>query len=100
MCTAATYKTKDFYMGRTLDYERSYGDKITVTPRNFPLRFHCLPEMKHHHAIIGMAAVMENYPLYYEGFNEKGLGICGLNFVGTAPISRKKMEKITLPSMS
>ena len=21
MCTAATYKTKDFYMGRTLDYE-------------------------------------------------------------------------------
>ena len=23
MCTAATYKTKDFYMGRTLDYEFS-----------------------------------------------------------------------------
>ena len=21
MCTAATYKTKDFYFGRTLDYE-------------------------------------------------------------------------------
>ena len=25
MCTAATYQTKDFYMGRTLDYEFSYG---------------------------------------------------------------------------
>ena len=25
MCTAATYKTKDFYMGRTLDYEFSDG---------------------------------------------------------------------------
>ena len=24
MCTAATYKTKNFYMGRTLDYEFSY----------------------------------------------------------------------------
>ena len=34
MCTAATYKTKDFYFGRTLDYEFSYGDEITVTPRN------------------------------------------------------------------
>ena len=34
MCTAATYKTKDFYMGRTLDYEFSYGDEITVTPRD------------------------------------------------------------------
>ena len=33
MCTAATYKTKDFYMGRTLDYEFSYGDEVTVTPR-------------------------------------------------------------------
>ena len=27
MCTAATYKTKDFYMGRTLDYEFSYGNR-------------------------------------------------------------------------
>ena len=26
MCTAATYQTRDFYMGRTLDYEFSYGD--------------------------------------------------------------------------
>ena len=38
MCTAATYKTKDFYMGRTLDYERSYGDRILITPRNYPIR--------------------------------------------------------------
>ena len=30
MCTAATYKTKDFYMGRTLDYEFSYGEQITI----------------------------------------------------------------------
>ena len=37
MCTAATYQTKDFYMGRTLDYEFSYGEKITVMPRNYPL---------------------------------------------------------------
>ena len=37
MCTAATYKTADFYFGRTLDYEFSYGDEVTVTPRNYPL---------------------------------------------------------------
>ena len=30
MCTAATYKTKDFYFGRTLDYEFSYGDEVTI----------------------------------------------------------------------
>lgn len=39
MCTAATYKTKDFYFGRTLDYEFSYGDSITVAPRNYELNF-------------------------------------------------------------
>lgn len=32
MCTAAIYKTKDFYMGRTLDYECSYGEEVTITP--------------------------------------------------------------------
>ncbi len=35
MCTAATYQTDDFYMGRTLDYEFSYGEEITVMPRRF-----------------------------------------------------------------
>ena len=39
MCTAATYKTKDFYFGRTLDYEFSYGDEIAVTPRNYCLLY-------------------------------------------------------------
>ena len=39
MCTAATYKTKDFYFGRTLDYEFSYGDEITITPRNYEFKF-------------------------------------------------------------
>ena len=39
MCTAATYQTKDFYMGRTLDYEVSYGEKIAIMTRNYPLQF-------------------------------------------------------------
>jgi len=39
MCTAATYKTTDFYFGRTLDYEFSYGDEVAVLPRNYALTF-------------------------------------------------------------
>ena len=39
MCTAATYKTEDFYFGRTLDYECSYGEEIVIMPRNFRLQF-------------------------------------------------------------
>ena len=37
MCTSATYKTNDFYFGRTLDYEFSYGEVVAITPRNYNL---------------------------------------------------------------
>ena len=82
MCTAATYKTKDFYFGRTLDYEFSYGDQITITPRNYPFSFRHAGTKQTHYAIIGMAHVAGDYPLYYDAINEKGLGMAGLNFVG------------------
>ena len=75
MCTAATYKTKDFYMGRTLDYEFAYGEEVTVMPRNYPLHFRYMGDMSEHFAIIGMAHVADNYPLYYDAVNEKGLGM-------------------------
>ena len=84
MCTAATYKTKDFYMGRTLDYEFSYGEQITITPRNYEFDFRFAGKIKSHYALIGMAFVAEGYPLYYDAVNEKGLGMAGLNFVGNA----------------
>lgn len=84
MCTVATYKTKDFYMGRTLDYEFSYGEEITITPRNYPFKFRYTGEDSSHYAIIGMAHVTDDYPLYYDAVNEKGLGMAGLNFVGNA----------------
>ena len=84
MCTAATYKTKCFYFGRTLDYEFSYGDEVTVTPRNYVFNLKNAGDIKTHYAIIGMAHVVNDYPLYYDAMNEKGLCMAGLNFVGNA----------------
>ena len=44
--------------------------------------------------MIGMGCVMQEYPLYYDAVNEKGLGIAGLNFVGNATIMiNRQMEK-------
>lgn len=84
MCTAAIYRTHDFYFGRTLDYEYSYGEEVTVTPRGYPFRFRSGETLERHHAMIGMAHVADGYPLYYDAVNEKGLGMAGLNFVGNA----------------
>ena len=71
-------------MGRTLDYEFSYGDEITVTPRHYEFQFRHMGSVSSHYAMIGMAHVAGDYPLYYDAMNEKGLGMAGLNFVGNA----------------
>lgn len=93
MCTAATYKTKDFYFGRTLDYERSYGEEITITPRNYPFHFLEMGDTDKHYAMIGMAHVAQDYPLYYDAVNEKGLAVAGLNFVGNAHYNLPAQDK-------
>ena len=84
MCTAVTLKTRDFYFGRSLDYEHSYGEQVTITPRNYPFRFRHKGTIESHYAIIGMAYVSESYPLYFDATNEAGLSIAGLNFPGNA----------------
>lgn len=84
MCTAITFQKKDFYFGRTLDYEHGFGEELLLTPRGYPLVFrHCgLPAKRY--AILGMGCVADGYPLYFDAINEKGLAMAGLNFVGFA----------------
>lgn len=80
MCTAISFKVKDNYFGRNLDLYYNYNEQVTVTPRNFPFRFRMAKSLETHYAIIGMATVMEGFPLYYDATNEKGLSIAALNF--------------------
>ncbi len=84
MCTAAVYHTKDHYFGRNLDLEFSYHETVTITPRNYPFHFRKVHMLSNHYAIIGMAYVVEDYPLYYDAVNEKGLAMAGLNFPDNA----------------
>ena len=80
MCTAISYKTKDHYFGRNLDLEYSYNETVTITPRNYVFEFRKMGKMESHLAMIGMAYVVDGYPLYYDATNEKGLSIAALNF--------------------
>lgn len=92
MCTCITYENGDFYFGRNLDLEYAFGEKVVITPRNYRFSFRELPDLEQHYAMIGMAAVHGNYPLYAEAVNEKGLGIAGLNFPGNA-VYKDRMDK-------
>lgn len=84
MCTAATYYSMDHYFGRNLDLDHSYNETVTIAPRNFPFVFRRATTISQHYAMIGMAFVVDEYPLYYDATNEKGLSMAGLNFPGNA----------------
>lgn len=96
MCTAACLLKEKLTFGRTLDYDFSYGDKVTITPRNFLLELKQNQPLKSHYAMIGMAHIANNYPLYYDAINEHGLAMAGLNFVGYAIYGTKKSGSIEL----
>ena len=91
MCTAATYRSQDFYFGRTFDYEFNYGEEVVVTPRNYSFQLRHQNALTEHYAMIGIAHMVGDYPLYYDAVNEKGLGMAGLNFAGNA-VYRKPRE--------
>ena len=84
MCTALNFDSKNHYFGRNLDWEHSYGERVIITPQRFPIYFREETPMLNHYAIMGMGIVSENYPLYFDAVNEKGLCVAGLNFPGNA----------------
>ena len=98
MCTAITYNTKDHYFGRNFDLEFSYKETVTIAPRNYPFKFRKVKDIDKHYAIIGMAYVSDNYPLYYDAINEKGLGMAGLNFPTNADYKEEKSNKDNIAS--
>lgn len=85
MCTAITLANGgNFYFGRNLDLDVDYGNEVVVCPRNYEFKWRFAGEMKNHYAMIGMAMMAGDYPLYFDGTNEKGLSIAGLNFRNNA----------------
>ncbi len=84
MCTAISMTTQEHYFGRNLDVDCSYGEKVCVMPRRFSFEFRGISGFSRHYAIIGMAAVVSGVPLLFDGVNEYGLSMAGLNFPNNA----------------
>lgn len=98
MCTCITYDNGDFYFGRNLDLDCSFGEKVVITPRNFPLDFRLAGRKEQHYAMIGMASAVSRFPLYAEAVNEKGLCMAGLNFPGNAYYQKPEGQGMELAS--
>lgn len=93
MCTSIAYVTKHFYFGRNLDLEYSFGEEVVITPRNYRFTYKKQEAAPAGYAMVGMANVVAEYPLYAEAVNEKGLGIAGLNFPGNAFYDPEESEE-------
>lgn len=97
MCTAVKYNSVDFYFGRTLDNDCSYGEEVVILPRRYVLSLRdCGETMRAHYAMIGVAHVEGDTPLFYDAANEKGLAIAGLNFVGNAVYGKPQSGKLNI----
>ena len=92
MCTAIHMRDEGLF-GRTFDYERSFGERVVFTPRDFmPIL-----EAKNRYAMLGVGVVRDNFTLYFDGMNEWGLCGGALNFPDYA-VYRSKGDKRNIPS--
>lgn len=96
MCTAIVFGDKNRYFGRTLDLEYRMDESVIITPRKYRFSYKCTFSEVTEYAIIGTGIIRDNYPLYYDATNEKGLSVAGLNFVNNAYYHQKCEDKINL----
>lgn len=95
MCTGVRFSDDkgNMYFGRNLDWSTGYGQKVVLTPRGYTYDSAFLGTITPKNgAIIGMAIIEENKPLYFDCANEEGLAIAGLNFPGYAQYEPDAVE--------
>lgn len=81
MCTAVGIGDgKRAFFGRNLDYERGFGESAVIIPRNFKIEMRAERDIESHYAIMGICHEEGGHPLMYDGSNEMGLCMAGLNF--------------------
>ena len=98
MCTCIDFRSKYFYFGRNLDLEYNFGEKVVITPRDYLFELKNGSKLKTKYAIMGMATVVNNYPLYADAVNEKGLCMAGLYFPGNAVYNKEIEQNINIAS--
>lgn len=94
MCSGIRFSDNNghMYFGRNLDWSTGYGEKVVITPRNYKYNSAFLGELPMKSAVIGMAIIEENVPLYFDCANEAGLAIAGLNFPGYAEYEKTAVD--------
>lgn len=95
MCTALSLRTKEgnYLFGRNMDLEYNFNQSVYLVPRKFRYKNVVTDDSYSlKYAVIGMASLIDNFPLFADGMNEKGLACAGLNFPGYAHYEENAVE--------
>lgn len=87
MCTALFFPVGGGFLGRNLDLEHGYGEQVTVTPAGYD---------GGRYAMVGMAAMHGEEPLYFDGVNQAGLAVAGLNLPHSARYAPDTRDTVTV----
>lgn len=84
MCTGVYFKDKNnnVYVGRNLDIPGDYHEHPLIMPRGYKINYRYLSSQFASYAVLGMGVNVNDYPLFFDSMNEKGLSIMGLEFTG------------------
>ena len=67
-----------------MDIHYSFNEKIIFVNKDYQIDLKKEKELILKYSILGIGAMVNNYPLFADAMNEKGLAIAGLNFLGNA----------------
>ncbi len=97
MCTAISESLNGHLLGRTLDLDFSLNERVCIAPRGYDFKF--LHETAiSNYAIIGACHIANDIPLFYDGMNEHGLCMAGLNFPALAKYNEVHSGQINVAS--
>lgn len=96
MCTCIYLKGKNNYFGRNMDIHYSFNEQIINVKKGkeFILKNSKILRIKY--SLLGIGTIINNYPLFSDVMNEKGLAIAGLNFLNNAYYFEYKEDKINI----
>ena len=88
MCTAILYRSSGSFLGRTLDHANSYGEAPVIIRKGRVISLRHTESVRFKADAIAMGIEKAGFPLLFDGVNEFGVAIAGLNL----PISSKFYE--------
>lgn len=79
-----------------MDLDYSLNEQMIIIPRNYNVSFKKEKNITNHYAIFGIGVINNDYPLFADAANEKGLAIAILNFKDNSYYNNEINKKINL----